>query len=384
MKVFISGCYDMLHSGHVAFFKTAAQYGDLYVGIGSDETIQRLKGRPTINSETERLYMVRAIKYVKDAWINRGEGLLDFEAELKVLQPDRFVVNEDGHSTLKAQLCQTLGIEYIVLQREPDAKLPKRSTTALRQATPSQLPYRLDLAGTWIDQPYVSKFYPGWAITISLEPIMVYNERSGLSTSTRKAARELWPFQLPMGKPEKLAKLLFSYENRPPRTIISGAQDAIGICMPGICRHYYDNAYWPTQIETINVAPILEWLENHICLIPLEPRSPDLDLLKTTFITKENVKKLADAAAHCWQAILNRDLHQFAHYFSASFQAQTTMFPAMLNEKIETAISKYHSRALAWKLAGAGGGGYLALVIENLESERPKEAVPIKIRRRSD
>ena len=30
-KVFVSGCYDMLHSGHVAFFKEAARYGDLYV-----------------------------------------------------------------------------------------------------------------------------------------------------------------------------------------------------------------------------------------------------------------------------------------------------------------------------------------------------------------
>ena len=38
-KVFVSGCYDLLHSGHVEFFRQAAQYGDLYVGIGSDNTI---------------------------------------------------------------------------------------------------------------------------------------------------------------------------------------------------------------------------------------------------------------------------------------------------------------------------------------------------------
>jgi cytidyltransferase-like protein len=54
-KVFVSGCYDLLHSGHVAFFKEASQFGDLYVGIGSDETIKDLKGRPTVNSEQERL-----------------------------------------------------------------------------------------------------------------------------------------------------------------------------------------------------------------------------------------------------------------------------------------------------------------------------------------
>ena len=55
-KVFVSGCYDMLHSGHVAFFEEAAGYGDLYVGIGSDKTINDLKARKTINSDAERLY----------------------------------------------------------------------------------------------------------------------------------------------------------------------------------------------------------------------------------------------------------------------------------------------------------------------------------------
>ena len=39
-KVFVSGCYDLLHSGHVEFFRQASSYGDLYVGIGSDATIQ--------------------------------------------------------------------------------------------------------------------------------------------------------------------------------------------------------------------------------------------------------------------------------------------------------------------------------------------------------
>ncbi|MBQ4231228.1 MAG: adenylyltransferase/cytidyltransferase family protein, partial [Salinivirgaceae bacterium] len=188
MKVFVSGCYDMLHSGHVAFFKEAATYGDLYVGIGSDRTIEKLKGRKTINSEQERLYMVKSIRYVTDAWINSGSGLLDFVDELRRLKPNRYVVNEDGHSPAKADLCRELGIEYIVLKRTPEAGLPTRSTTALRGGTGCQLPYRLDIAGTWIDQPQLSKIRPGWAITISLEPIVEYNERSGMSTSTRNAA----------------------------------------------------------------------------------------------------------------------------------------------------------------------------------------------------
>ena len=49
-KVFVSGCFDLLHSGHVAFLTEAASFGDLYVGIGSDKTIFELKGRAAINT----------------------------------------------------------------------------------------------------------------------------------------------------------------------------------------------------------------------------------------------------------------------------------------------------------------------------------------------
>lgn len=59
-KVFVSGCYDLLHSGHVEFFRQAAEYGDLYVGIGSDKTIEGYKHHKTIYSEQERLFMVKA------------------------------------------------------------------------------------------------------------------------------------------------------------------------------------------------------------------------------------------------------------------------------------------------------------------------------------
>ena len=68
-KVFVSGCFDMLHSGHVAFLKEAAQYGDVYVGLGSDRTIRELKGREPVNSEDERAYMLAALKFVTNVTI---------------------------------------------------------------------------------------------------------------------------------------------------------------------------------------------------------------------------------------------------------------------------------------------------------------------------
>ncbi|MDD2571277.1 MAG: adenylyltransferase/cytidyltransferase family protein [Bacteroidales bacterium] len=377
-KVFVSGCYDLLHSGHVAFFREAAQYGDLYVGIGSDATIRELKGRGTVNSEEERLYMVKAVRYVTDAWINRGSGIMDFEEDVRRFLPDIFLVNEDGNSPAKAALCKELGIKYVVLERIPEAGLPARSTTSIRSADSSLLPYRLDLAGTWIDQPYVSKHGHGWAITISLEPIIDYNERCGMSTSTRNAARRIWPYQLPPERPEKLAEMLFRFENEPGRTEISGAQDAIGICMPGLNRHYYDGHYWPSKIESCHDEEILSWLEEHLYMVLLWPRPAGFNPVPGAQLTAEGVQALTRAAALCWDAILERDLHAFAQQFKASFEAQVSLFPDMVNPQIQKVMDSYREVALAWKLAGAGGGGYLALV-----AEKPVPgAMRLKIRRK--
>lgn len=378
-KVFVSGCYDMLHSGHVAFFKEASRYGDLYVGIGSDATIFQLKARRTICAEAERLYMVKSIRYVKDAFINPGSGMMDFVETVERVKPDIFVVNEDGGSETKRQFCAERGIEYVVLQREPDAGLEARSTTSIRTSVKPQLPYRLDLAGTWIDQPYVSKYGAGWAITISLEPTIEFMERGGMSTSTRNAMKKIWPYNLPNYDPEKLAKLVFCFENEPEKGgHISGAQDAIGICIPGLSRHYYDNHYWPEKIETIHDEEILSWLENHLCMIPMFPRPEGTSVVEGCKIDAEGVKALSTAADKCWEAILKRDLKAFAAAFQASFEAQTAMFPAMLSNGVEEWIERYKEKALAWKLSGAGGGGYLALVCE----VPPVEAIRIKIRRR--
>jgi hypothetical protein len=304
---------------------------------------------------------------------------MDFEEDLREFRPDIFVVNEDGNSPAKEAICKELNIEYRVLKRIPDSGLPARSTTALRTGESSRLPYRLDIAGTWIDQPYVSKYHPGWALTVSLEPTIDFNERCGMSTSTRNAAAKLWPFELPSMHPEQLAELLFRYENEPGRPEISGAQDAIGICMPGLNRHYYNNSYWPSQIESIHDEGILSWLEDHIYLVLLWPRPAGLNLLAETYINESNVKALADAADRAWTGILQKDLTLFADGYRESFDAQTRMFPEMVPEKVRAAIRSYEDKALAWKLAGAGGGGYLALL-----SERPIEnAIRIKIRRKS-
>lgn len=415
-KVFVSGCYDLLHSGHVEFFKQASQFGDLYVGIGSDATYLEYKHRKPMFPEEERLFMVQSVRYVKEAYINQGSGVIDFITTLDMVKPDVFVVNAEGGSDEKRQLCRERGIEYIELQRTPAEGLQARSSSGLKQAlsqesyrseanrsgsvsSSSSIPTRLDLAGTWIDQPYVSQYHPGWAITISLEPTFEVRDRCGLSTSTRKMIQKIWPVKLPKMDPEMLARLVFCFENNPEREDghISGAQDSIGICVPGLCRHYYDNNFWPKKVEYTNDEMTLRFLEQHLVMIPMEPRKPGCSVVEGKDITPEKVAALANAADACWNAIIAKDIDAFAAAYKASFNAQIAMFPGMVtptyigheneydNTYIQKAIDMYSPMpdVLAWKMPGAGGGGYLALVVRNSQQfcKEHEEAFDIHIRR---
>lgn len=359
-KVFVSGCYDMLHSGHVAFFEEAASYGDLYVGIGSDKTIFELKGRKTVCPEEERLYMVKALRCVKDAWISQGSGMLDFVEEMKELKPDIFFVNSDGTSPLKEKLCKELGIEYVVSQRLPHENLPSRSTTKLRQQC--RIPFRLDLAGGWLDQPFVSKFYPGAVLTINIEPNVQFNSRSGLSTSSRNAAIEMWGNQYPVDDLEKIAKMIFRYENKPGTSYVSGSQDAIGIVFPGLNRLDYDNDYWPHHIESVLDDDILDFIEQHIYMYQLFPRKEQFDVLSDTQINAENAKALSLAADDCWKALLKKDLTAWGKATTDSFNAQIKMFPHMVDLELLEVLDSFKSQVLGWKLCGAGGGGYFVFI----------------------
>ena len=414
-RVFVSGCYDLLHSGHVEFFQQASQFGDLYVGIGSDATYLEYKHRKPMFPQEERLFMVRNIKAVKEAYINEGSGVIDFIPTLDIVKPDIFVVNAEGGSAAKRQLCEERGIQYIELQRTPHEGLQARSSSSLKAALSTQqegtiqnsefkaqnssgIPTRLDLAGTWIDQPYVSCHHPGWALTISLEPTFDVRDRCGLSTSTRKMIQKIWPVKLPKMEPEMLARLVFCFENSPEREDghISGAQDSIGICVPGLCRHYYDNNFWPTKIESTNDEMTLRFLEEHLVMVPMEPRKPGCSVVENKDITPTKVKALADAAEACWNAILKKDLDAFAAAYRASFAAQVAMFPGMLTPTyighpeqdgsyIAEAIAHYSvmEDVLAWKMPGAGGGGYLALVVRDAKAfiESHPESFELHIRR---
>jgi cytidyltransferase-like protein len=374
-KVFVTGCFDMLHSGHIAFLEEAAAHGDVYVGIGSDETVSRLKGRYPIYNQDERKYILEALRCVTRCSVNSGGGIMDFVDNEDALKADILFVNEDGHSPEKEEFCRKHNIQYVVSRRKPHGNLPTRSTTALR--TECNIPFRIDLAGGWLDQPFVSQHYPGSVLTISIEPTIEFNDRSGMASSTRRKAIELWHTDVPGGDKEKLAKTLFSYENPPGTEIIAGSQDALGIVLSGLNNLHYDGEYWPGKIDSVLEESILRFVEDHLFLVTLEPRESTFSVLENTNLSREGAKRLAEATDDCWSAILSKNLSDFGNSFTRSFEAQVAMFPNMADDTIRSIIDQYRSRALGWKLSGAGGGGYLILISQ----QEIENTIRIKIRR---
>jgi cytidyltransferase-like protein len=376
-KVFVTGCFDMLHSGHVAFLMEASAYGDVYVCIGTDENVQQLKGRYPVISQNERKYMLNALSCVKECRINTGWGIMDFENEINSIAPDIFVVNEDGNTSEKANLCKEKNIEYKILKRIPAENFTARSTTELRNVC--DIPFRIDLAGGWHDHPFVNRYAGGPVVTIAVEPTIAFDDRSGMASSTRKKAIELWQTSVPSGDKIKLGKMLFCYDNPPGTQDISGSQDALGIVLPGLNYLYYSHGgYWPQSIKSIHDDSILSWLEKHLYLVSLGPRHSSRTVLSDIRANPQTAQRLSDASENVWQAILKKDIHSFGKFFREAFEAQVAILPNMSDANISKLIEQYQTPALGWKLAGAGGGGYLILVSD----KEIEGALQIKIRRR--
>ena len=64
--VFTNGCFDILHSGHVRYLQTAADFGDIFLlGLNSDSSVRKLKGpRRPIMTQADRAYILSAIEVI--------------------------------------------------------------------------------------------------------------------------------------------------------------------------------------------------------------------------------------------------------------------------------------------------------------------------------
>ena len=353
--VMVSGCFDLLHAGHVAFFKTAAQYGKLHVYVGQDKNIKLLKGKSPYFSEEERKFMVDAVRFVEKANIASGAGMLDFEPDMKKLKPDIFLVNSDGYTDEKKRLCEENNVELVVLERIPEEGLPARSSSGSKREL--KFPYRVCIAGGWMDQPWVSEKHPGSVVVAQIWPTIDFNDRSGMATSSRKVAMELWGDEYPGGDPVRNAGLLFGAENPPGSEYISGTQDHIGLLVPGVSRLDYNGKYWPANIENTTDPETCEWLSEVLNLVPLIPRPEGYNPIAKRNLDPKIVKRLGESGKACYDAILKKDAAQLGFSMKESFLAWYELLPNTVPDWVMEEMEKNYFPKYSGAITSGSGGG---------------------------
>ncbi len=237
-----------------------------------------------------------------------------------------------------------------------------------------KLPYRIALAGGWIDQPFASKHNPsppGSMVVVCVEPQFWFMERAGLCIGTRKIALDLWKDGLPDQDPAELVQKLYIAENE-GKAEPSGSQDMIGLVYPGISRLDYDfehqGGVFPRHIESSNDPTVASWLENIIHILPVAPRPDEYDPLETKNLQPDWIARLGQSGKTCYEAILARDTGALGASMNECMFCWENILPGTVRHhtlKVDLlGLLEYYQSNYPGAMYSGCGGGYLFVASE--------------------
>jgi hypothetical protein len=248
------------------------------------------------------------------------------------------------------------------------------------------IPNRLQLAGGWIDQPFVSRHNPrppGSMVVVQIEPNFRPMDRSGIAGSTRVVAMKIWNGKLPGRPREELVRELYAAENK-GKAEPSGSQDMIGLVYPGMNRLDYDfkihGGIFPAHIESCNRARVARWLENVLHLIPAEPRPPGYNPIGVKTLQPRWVAKLGQSGKDCFTAIVKMDVKALGAAMNLSMKCWDMLLPhsvrhPLMRRDLPLLLKAYQQRYPGAAYSGCGGG-YLIIAA----NEPVPGAFKVKIR----
>jgi hypothetical protein len=234
------------------------------------------------------------------------------------------------------------------------------------------IPCRLQLAGGWIDQPFVSQHNPkppGSMVVAQIEPDFRPMDRSGIASGTRAIAMNLWKGRLPNRPPAELARELYEEENR-GKTDPSGSQDMIGLVYPGVNRLDYDfnvdGGVFPSHIESCNSPEVARWLGQVLHLISVEPRPDGYSPLGIQNLDPKWVGRLGMSGRDCYEAIVQMDARALGASLNWNMKCWETLLPQvvrhpLLRLDLMPLLHAYQRQYLGAMYSGCGGG-YLIVV----------------------
>lgn len=116
--VFTSGCFDLLHYGHICHLEESKDLGDiLVVAINSDKSVRRLKGnsKPII-PERYRARILQAMRYVDYVFLYEEDDVCRY---FKIFYPDIFSIGEESAILFKREIeaAEEAGSEIHIVKR---------------------------------------------------------------------------------------------------------------------------------------------------------------------------------------------------------------------------------------------------------------------------
>jgi hypothetical protein len=239
-----------------------------------------------------------------------------------------------------------------------------------------RIPNRLQLAGGWIDQPFVSRHNPkppGSMVVAQLEPDFRPMDRSGFATGTRAVAAALWKGRVPRRDPGTLVRELYAAENA-GKAEPSGSQDMIGLVYPGINRLDYDVAanggVFPSHIESLNDARTARWLGTVLHLLPVEPRPRGYSPLGEQHLSPAWIARLGQSGRDCFEAIRARNIVALGASLNLTMRCWAALLPHVVRHPLITVdlmgLLTAYQRCYPGAMYSGCGGGYLIVA-----SDRP-------------
>jgi cytidyltransferase-like protein len=191
IRVFVSGCYDIIHAGHIQFFREARALGDhLTVCFASNDVLWLHKRRRSSIPDDHKRAVLAALEVVDEVVV--GEGLdegIDFRDHFLRLRPTILAVTEDDkYGPLKRALCTEVGARYMILPKTPPQFSPVSTTQIVKFIrAPEVAPLRVDFAGGWLDVPRFAR-EGAYVVNCAISPVVSlrswpYKQNAGLGGS---------------------------------------------------------------------------------------------------------------------------------------------------------------------------------------------------------